>query len=73
MWNMLVSVWDGVYLSYDQPVMFDSFDFVVQYAKRLKENPHLIEEHYKKEDEKYEKSLKEREDRRNKRNKSIKL
>lgn len=70
-WNRMVEVYDGASLSYRQPVMFQNFYFAVEYAKKLKENPHLIEEHYKKEDEKYEKCLKEREYRYNKRNKSI--
>lgn len=72
-WKRLVEVWDGASLTYDQPVMFEDFDYTVRYAKKLKENPELIKEHYIIEDEKYKKAKKRRGQYYQERNKSIKI
>ena len=69
--KQLVEVYDGANLSYDQPVMYSNFEDAVEYAKKLKENPALIDEHYKKQDEIYQQALKRKENYRKERDKSI--
>lgn len=69
-WKKLICVYDGANLYYDQPVLFSNFDDAVKFGKTLKDNPNLIKEHYQREDEKYEKALKQRNAYRNTRNKS---
>lgn len=54
---MLVYAWD--HSSYDQPVMYENFEEAVAHAKRLQENPALIDEHYKREDERFRKMREE--------------
>lgn len=51
---------DGVYLEYDMPVLFSTYENALTYANKIKNNPNLLIEHYIIEDEKYEKSLKRR-------------
>ena len=72
-WRTLVSVWDGASLSFDQPVMFSNFDDAVEYAKKLKDNPELIEQHYDRERKRYAEARDRRNKYYNNRNKSIKL
>lgn len=69
-WRTLVEVWDGASLSFDQPVMYDSFDDAISIAKKFKENPSLIDKHYKNEREKYMQSKKRRDDYYKSRNKT---
>lgn len=59
-WNRMVSVFDGVYLTYDQPLMFDRFEDACNYGERIKKNPDLITEHYLNEDNKYKLALERR-------------
>lgn len=70
-WRQLVGVWDGLYLEYDQTVLFSNFDEAVEYAKKLKENPELIDKHYEKQDKIYEESLRKRNEKWKRKNKSI--
>lgn len=72
-WKRLVRVWDSVYLDFDQPVLFEDFDKAVEYAKKLKSNPKLIEEHYKKERIKYNEAKKRKNVYYQKRNRFIKI
>jgi hypothetical protein len=69
-WSTLVQVWDGAYLTYDQPVLFESFENAVRYGKMLKQNPILIKEHYERQDKIYSASLKRRKEYSDNRNKS---
>lgn len=70
-WRRLEYVWDGVELSYDQPMLFDKFEDAENYAKKLKANPKLIEEHYKNQDEIYQRAKERRSKHANDRNKSL--
>ena len=70
-WIRMMKCWDGYYLNMDMPVLISNFDSAVEYAKKLKENPMLIEEHNVTQQAKYEASLKKREELRKERNKSI--
>jgi len=72
-WRTLVEVWDGANLSFDQPVLFDKFETAVEFAKKLKEDPTLIDQHYERENARYEKSQERRRKEREGRNKSITL
>ncbi len=56
-WKQLVEVHDGFYLNYSQPVMFSDFDAAVAYGEQLKANPSLIDEHYAREDKRYQAAL----------------
>lgn len=59
-WKRMVTVWNGATLTYDQPVLYSNFDDAIAYASRLKANPKLIEEHYKKQAEIYKNAKEER-------------
>ena len=66
-YKLLVEVCDFLEYSvrFNQPVFFETFDLAIEYAKKLKENPSLLEEHYKREQEKYDKAIKRLEDLKN--------
>lgn len=70
-WYTLVEVWDGASLSYDQPVLFSEFEAAVEFAKKLKENPELIDKHYERQDEIYKKALQRRNAEWERKNKAI--
>lgn len=55
-WRTLVRVYDGAYLTFDQPVMDNDFDAMVKMAERMKANPSLIDEHYQRQREIYHKA-----------------
>lgn len=72
-WEVLVEVWDGACLNYSQPVMFGNLEDGIEYAKKLKSNPNLIEEHYKKQDKIYSDAKERREKEYESRNKTFKI
>lgn len=72
-WRTLVEVWDGASLNYSQPVMFEKFEHAVEYAKRIKDDPSLIDKHYEEQDKIYEKARERRIKYNQERNKSAKL
>lgn len=72
-WKQLVEVWDGAELTYDQPILIADFNQAVSYAKRLKANPKLIDEHYEKEDKKYNQIKERRNQHYQERNKSAQI
>lgn len=49
-WKTIVSVYDGINLSYDQPILFEKFQDAEKWAKELKEDPTLIKKHYQNQD-----------------------
>lgn len=69
-WRTLHEVWDGVYLTYDHPILFENFEEAIVYGKKLKNNPKRIRDHYKKQDEIYLKAKKRRKGYKQLRNKS---
>lgn len=52
-WNRLYECWDGYSLTLNQPVLIERFEDAVAYAEKLKANPSLIEEHNKRELDRY--------------------
>lgn len=70
-WKQIVTVWNGAELSYDQPLLYSHFNDAVAYAKKIKENPALITEHYKEQDKIYKKAKEDRDKYHNTRNKSL--
>ena len=54
----------------NQPVLFENFDLAVERAKELKANPELIDEHNRKEEEKFILATEERNEHRRKKNRS---
>lgn len=60
-WRMLVQVWNGSSVTYDQPVLISNFDYACEYAESLKNNPLLINQHYEREDKRYKKACEARE------------
>ncbi len=70
-WKPMVIVWDGASLNYDQPIMYRDFDQAVKFAKELKANPELIQEHYEQQDKIYAESIKKRKEKYNSRNRNM--
>lgn len=72
-WKTIVEVWDGAYLNYDQPVLFQSFEGAVEYANKIKKDPSLIDKHYEEQDKIYNDAKERRLKERAERNRSIKI
>lgn len=58
-WTMICQVYGYAPPDYTQPVLFFNYDEAVKYAKELKKNPILIDEHYDYWDKEYSKRQKE--------------